>query len=172
MEKQWLQLARSLPVTTATSMPTAGHCAWLSSKQPENSSSAVDTIGILCNKGKEEMNEWGHGEHVHYSQYLTLESVRKTSHAHVELFNEIPYFKKLFVTLCPIQDVPVNSFRRSCFSDFPGIKAWGWFLSPICSVNMKLQSITANSRLSESGQRQNKPDGLQAAFIQSILFGS
>lgn len=28
---------------------------------------------------------------------------------------------------------PVNSFIRSCFSGFPGMKAWGWFLCLIHS---------------------------------------
>ena len=31
----------------------------------------------------------------------------------------------------PSHLLPVNGFRRSCFSDFPGMKAWGWFLSPV-----------------------------------------
>lgn len=89
-------------MTSATRAPTAGNWAWFLSKQTEKDSSTINTIGVLCNKGKEEMNEWGNAKHAHYSQYFHLERVHKASRAHFESFNKILAFKMSFALMSMI----------------------------------------------------------------------
>lgn len=64
---------------------------------------------------------------------------------------------------------PVYSFIRSCFSGFPGIKAWGWFLSLIHSCKYETAVKHCKLCLSESRWRQNKTDELQAACTWSVF---